>query len=180
MPGISAMHFWRRRRQRKGGKRIPLLFMMLHLFWHSWSRGHWLASVQDACGSTHPTCHAFGPVSRTCVYACLSGYLWPQLEKVQPAGGASCVTLCSWAPASRLILLEECVICTEILWGLRVGGHSGPTGPGDRGRRGGSRMCSQVFTWRVTQISVQPESIFSFLSQRSWKASMSTTSDQRR
>ena len=153
---------------------------MLCFSWYRLSRGHWLASAQDACGSTHSTHPAFGPVSRTCIFACLCGYLWPQLEKVQPAGGASCVTLCSWVSASRLVLLEECVLCTEILWGLRVRRHSGPRGPGAGGRRVGSRLCSQVFTWKETQTSVQPERIFSFLSQRGWEASMNRTSDQRR
>lgn len=40
------------------------------------------------------------------------------------------MTLCSWVPASGLVLLEECVICTESLWGLRVGACSGPRGLG--------------------------------------------------
>lgn len=123
----------------------PFFFFL----WHSLSRGHWLAPVWDACGSTLPTHHAFGPVSRTCIYACLCGYLWPQLEKVQPAEGASCMTLCSWVPASGLILLEECVMHTEILWGLKMGGHSGPRGCGAGVRRAGRRLCRDIFAlWR--------------------------------
>lgn len=57
------------------------------------------------------------------------------------------MTLCSWVPASGLILLEECVIRTEIQWGLRVEGHSGPRGPGARVRKvSGSRLCKENFT----------------------------------
>lgn len=51
-----------------------------------------------------------------------------------------------------------------------VGPQGGSTlrakGPGDGGRRQGSRPCSQVFKWRVTLVSVSPERIFSFLSEK--------------
>lgn len=128
------------------GREVKGSFCILWCFflflWQCLSRGHWLAPVQYACGSTQPTHHAFGPVSRSCVSARLCGYLWPQLEKVQPAQGASCVTLCSWLPASGFILLEKCVICTEILCGLRVGGHSELRRPGAGVRRA---VCAKTF-----------------------------------
>ena len=131
---------------RREGREVEASFCILWCFflflWHCLSRGHWLASVQYARGSTHPTHPAFGPVSRTCVSACLCSYLWPQLEKVQSARGASCVTLCSWLPASGFILLEECVICTEVLWGLRVGGHSELRRSGTGVRRA---VCAKTF-----------------------------------
>lgn len=168
-------------RKKKIGQRSQriLLLMMLCFPWHGLRRGHWLAPLQHACGSTHSTRHAFGPVSRTCVYACLCGYLWPQLDTVQPARGAACVTVCSWVSASGFVLLEEFVICTEILWGLRVRRHSGPRGPRAGGKRVGSRLCSQALTWRETQTPVQPKRMFSFLSQRYWQESVNRTRDQR-
>lgn len=119
-----------------------ILWCFFLLLWHCLSRGHWLAPVQYACGSTHPTHHAFGPVSRICVSAYLCSYLWPQLEEVQPARADSFVPLCSWLPASGFILLEECVICTEILWGLRVGGHPELRRSGTGVRRA---VCAKTF-----------------------------------
>lgn len=80
-----------------------------------------------------PGCLWLPPPDPPCLWSSLQDLslrrcLWSPMPTTgqNPAGwGGSWVSLCSWVPASGLILLEECVICTDFLWGLRVGGHSG-------------------------------------------------------